>query len=484
MNLMKKRQKNINLKVHKITMKKLKRQVKGITLIALVVTVIVLLILAGVAISLTVGDNGLFRRAQNATDTWQEASEREAIELAVAGMQIGSMQETGMTKQELENSLKEQFGDEASVEDNEDGSFLVTIGENKYYVGEDGEIIDSSNMVKISTAEELKAFRDDVNSGNTYEGKYVYLTNDITLDSSEEWEPIGKAEQTIGLEIDDKRHTPFKGIFDGNKHSIKSININTTNKGQGLFGLVVGGTIKNLSIGESIIKGGAAVGGIVGYMRNDGTITNCSSNSTVSGTSFVAGIVGFCNKNCYISYNENKGIINNTGDYTGGIVGNFGNNSDIFRCHNSGTITGTRFVGGIIGSGSTNANISEVYNDGEITGSTDKKGDGTGGIAGRIYNNVNINNSYNTGNVSSEGSNSKVGGIVGYLNQGTIINCYNIGEITGNTNGPIFGNSIGENNTISNCFSLGDSFNYENLGNAFKEDTNNINNGYPIFTWQ
>ena len=173
-----------------------------------------------------------------------------------------------------------------------------------------------------------------------------------------------------------------------------------------------------------------------------------------------------------------------SGDYTGGIVGNFGNNSDIFRCHNSGTITGTRFVGGIIGSGSTNANISEVYNDGEITGSTAENDNGTGGIAGRIYNNVNINNSYNKGNVSSEGSNSKVGGIVGYLNQGSIINCYNIGEITGNTNGPIFGNSIGENNTISNCFSLGDSFNYENLGNAFKEDTNNINNGYPIFTWQ
>ena len=80
MNLMKKRQKNTNLKVHKITMKKLKKQVKGITLIALVVTVIVLLILAGVAISLTVGNNGLFTRAENAANTWQEASEREAIE--------------------------------------------------------------------------------------------------------------------------------------------------------------------------------------------------------------------------------------------------------------------------------------------------------------------------------------------------------------------------------------------------------------------
>ena len=48
----------------------IKKQVQGITLIALVVTVIVLLILAGVALNLTVGDNGLFKRAQNATDTW------------------------------------------------------------------------------------------------------------------------------------------------------------------------------------------------------------------------------------------------------------------------------------------------------------------------------------------------------------------------------------------------------------------------------
>ena len=85
MNLMKKRQKNINLKVHKITMKKLKKQVKGITLIALVVTVIVLLILAGVAISLTVGDNGLFRRAQNAADTWQMAEQNEQKEMEQAG---------------------------------------------------------------------------------------------------------------------------------------------------------------------------------------------------------------------------------------------------------------------------------------------------------------------------------------------------------------------------------------------------------------
>lgn len=50
----------------------------GITLVALVVTIIVLLILAGVAISLTVGNNGLFRRAQNAANTWRSAESNEA----------------------------------------------------------------------------------------------------------------------------------------------------------------------------------------------------------------------------------------------------------------------------------------------------------------------------------------------------------------------------------------------------------------------
>lgn len=50
---------------------------RGITLIALVVTIIVLLILAGVAISLTIGQGGIFQRAQNAANTWRNAENRE-----------------------------------------------------------------------------------------------------------------------------------------------------------------------------------------------------------------------------------------------------------------------------------------------------------------------------------------------------------------------------------------------------------------------
>lgn len=53
----------------------------GITLVALVVTIIVLLILAGVAISLTIGENGIFTRAQNATKKWDEAEAQEETEM-------------------------------------------------------------------------------------------------------------------------------------------------------------------------------------------------------------------------------------------------------------------------------------------------------------------------------------------------------------------------------------------------------------------
>ena len=63
----------------------MKKQVQGITLIALVVTIIVLLILAGVALSLTVGDNGLFKRAENAAATWQMAEQNEHSEMDKAG---------------------------------------------------------------------------------------------------------------------------------------------------------------------------------------------------------------------------------------------------------------------------------------------------------------------------------------------------------------------------------------------------------------
>ena len=87
-------------------LKRIKKEIKGITLIALVVTVIVLLVLAGVAINLTVGDNGLFKRAQNAADTYEQASEKEKIELAISSTFLDKTGDFSITKSKLENALR------------------------------------------------------------------------------------------------------------------------------------------------------------------------------------------------------------------------------------------------------------------------------------------------------------------------------------------------------------------------------------------
>ena len=60
---------------------------KGITLVALVITIIVLLILAGVSISMVVGENGVLNRAKNATDETAKAQAKEALETSISGYQ-------------------------------------------------------------------------------------------------------------------------------------------------------------------------------------------------------------------------------------------------------------------------------------------------------------------------------------------------------------------------------------------------------------
>lgn len=57
---------------------------KGITLIALVITIIVLLILAGVAIAMLTGENGILKKATNATDATGQAEANEAVQLALS----------------------------------------------------------------------------------------------------------------------------------------------------------------------------------------------------------------------------------------------------------------------------------------------------------------------------------------------------------------------------------------------------------------
>ena len=68
--------------------KKKSLQEKGITLIALVVTIVILLILTGVTIATVAGDNGLFSKAKQATVEYEKEALKEEMRLAILDKQI------------------------------------------------------------------------------------------------------------------------------------------------------------------------------------------------------------------------------------------------------------------------------------------------------------------------------------------------------------------------------------------------------------
>ena len=78
---------------------------KGITLIALVITIIILLILAGITIGLVAGDNGILTQAGRAQEKTVQAQEEENIKLAVMaaiGESLGGDIEQGDLEKELD----------------------------------------------------------------------------------------------------------------------------------------------------------------------------------------------------------------------------------------------------------------------------------------------------------------------------------------------------------------------------------------------
>ena len=105
---------------------------KGITLVALVITIIVLLILAGVSISMVVGENGVLNRAKDATDKTAIAQAKEALETAISGYQGDPTVISQISTGGYEDSLTKSFYNDITTTNIElkDG-YSVTIGDNQ-----------------------------------------------------------------------------------------------------------------------------------------------------------------------------------------------------------------------------------------------------------------------------------------------------------------------------------------------------------------
>ena len=209
---------------------------------------------------------------------------------------------------------------------------------------------------QISTAEGLKWFRDKVNNAKTPDETKIcaVLTADIDL-NNEEWTPIGPSESSA-----------YTGTFDGQGHTVRNLSITGDVKRAGLFGCVIGGAIRKLTVAGSVsctVDQGWC-GGIAGYAERE-TIENCASLCTVSYTgkdARVGGIVGYVPSSssmtiicdCY-----NIGNITGSSD-TGGICG-YNLSGRIFNCYNVGEIAGGNYVSKIVGYGQANNNPTNCY---------------------------------------------------------------------------------------------------------------------------
>ncbi len=269
--------------------------------------------------------------------------------------------------------------------------------------------LDNDGYYEIGNAGQLYWFAELVNSG-TVDANAI-LINDIVINENvlDENGSLNEGEYRswtpIGYYNSNSDYNMYQGTFDGNNKVVRGLYINDTSKSNvGLFGYVYKGKIQNTGVEDSYIYADSNVGGVVGYISNEGSIIdNCYNKGYVGGVSFVGGVCGF------------------------------GYLSTITACFNAGNVVcSNNYIGGIAGD-IVDATITNSYNTGSVDGDT-----WVGGVVGS--NGGTINNCWNAGLVNGE---NIVGGVVG-SNADTVSNCYNAASVSGSYNvGNVCGGSSG-----------------------------------------
>ena len=160
-------------------MSKVKRKASGITLIALVVTIVVLLILAAVSISMLGGENGIITQAIKAKDETDIADEKERVQLAAVAA-AGTDKWGEITEENLADELTKNIGtrDEDYTLSKEGESFLVTYTDSNrsYLVDANGNIIEAVKREGLKVGDYINYIPDENTTGYTADK----LTSDIT----------------------------------------------------------------------------------------------------------------------------------------------------------------------------------------------------------------------------------------------------------------------------------------------------------------
>ena len=325
----------------------------GITMIALVVTIVVLLILASITIGAVTSENGILRNANDAKEQTEIAEEKEIVDRATI-QAMGNNKRGNIVEDELQEQLDKITGNGKTEADDVGEEFEVAFIESKRYytVDKDGTVTGPQEIVEdkspgditkdengddlkgdedqpyeIWCIEDLVAFSIMTNGGddklsldsNNFDGKYVILARTLNFNSAYSYndyttnkfgdvntdgviedlktELIKTEDSCIGF----KPINNFEGNFDGKENEIQNIYINTEEKATLMLKAK---SIKNIGITGNITSTGSSAAGIC---HSSPIVENCwnKANIIAEGDANMAGsAAGVCNfsltmQNCY-----------------------------------------------------------------------------------------------------------------------------------------------------------------------------------------
>lgn len=349
--------------------------------------------------------------------------------------------------------------------------------------------------VAISTPDQLVAFAAAVNAGGEEAAAKAVLTQDIDMKDVAGWTPIGNASYKWEKNLLTIEGNAFKGTFDGQGYALKNLKLayggSAANTAYGLFGVLDGATVRNLTVGAALgdasalkvtASGGTAEVGVIAGVCRDANVSDCVNYAKIEydGTSAArvsAAMVGFIfseTEGTKLERLQNYGAVEadthgNSANGAGAAIhmagicgfatGNATNKicNDIAYCDNYGNITSNSArSSGIVAAANNYTRINSCVNHGNQLNSC-----GTTGRLGNITcitgTGCSMTDCINNGNLVSTGG-ARCGGLLSLANHATnsFSGCANYGEIlTDDANrGVFFGYSAYATSWI-NCIAGG-----------------------------
>ena len=455
---------------------KMKKGIRGITLIALVVTIVVLLILAGVSINLLIGENGIISKTKDAKTETRAATVQEERNLWMNDRYLA--EKTGQRLKSMDEILQELQARRLLTADEverikNDPDNKITIGSKtisfkvpdyiisatmtdlyKYYVLNDlsgYQLKDNGeDVISIENKEEMKYLAEYTNSSYITENVTFVLLNDIDLNpgiiistngsitggTPETWTQIGTMKK---IDVTSQEEWKNKISEYGKLYTNRAVSTSYDSRSEYYCPIAFKG---------NIVGNGNSIKGIY---CNDETKNNYGLLGAVNG----AKIENLSISNSYVSGGEVSSLM--VGKAIGKGVTFSGidciDNYIIANKDYFGVALGMAIEGDIVLENVTSNNMMN-FKDGEYYW-------GIGGIAGHVEGeSCKIMNCSNYTNIESETYKEGVGGIVGglYTNETTISNCCNKANIRGDWEGEggIVGELICVNSKVYNCYNTGE----------------------------